>query len=81
MANSAMAKQAVAMKACIMLHKVRQGGLDDNLSPVESDSESESEDESDSPAQPKIGTRKRKRLHIVGVLYIKFYFLFLMWKS
>ncbi len=60
-----MAKQAVAMEACIMLHK--QGGLNDHLLPVESDSESESEDKVDGSSQHKAGTRKRKRPHVVGV--------------
>ena len=65
MKNKSMAKQAVAMKACKMLHE--RGGLNDHLLPVESDSESDSEDKTDGSSQRKTGTRKRKRLHVVGV--------------
>mgnify|MGYP002803811972 CR=1 FL=1 len=67
MPSKSAAKKAVAMKACIELHK--KGALDDHLYPVKSDSEYESDDESDDktdgPSQHKTGTRKRKRLHVV----------------
>jgi hypothetical protein len=64
MPSKSLAKQAVAMKTCIMLHK--QGALNDHLLPVETDSENEN-DEIDGPSQHKTGTRKRKRLHVVRV--------------
>lgn len=60
------ARQAVAFKACIMLHEC--GALDDHLLPVESSSESESDgDEVDAPFQHKTGTKKRRRSHHVKV--------------
>ena len=61
------AMQAVAYKACIMLHKCN--ALDDHLLPVESNSsESESEvDEVDARSKHKTGTRKRLRSHSIKV--------------
>ena len=62
------ARQAVAYKACVELHKL--GGLDDNLLPPESSS-SESESEADevdaAPSPHKTGTKKRRRSHSVKV--------------
>ena len=66
MANKKEAREAVAFKACKMLHEC--DALDDHLLPVESSSESESDgDEVDGPSQPKTGTKKRRRSHPVKV--------------
>lgn len=63
------ARQAVALEACVKLHKL--GALDDHLLPVESSSESEEDDgdKTDGPSQPKTGTKKRRRSHRVKVQY------------
>ena len=60
-------KMAVALQACIQLHKM--GELNNHLLPVQSSSESDSDvdDETDG-SRHKTGTKKRLRYHKVKVL-------------
>lgn len=66
------AKQAVAIKACIQLHK--EGALNDNLLPVGNSSDSESEDvDGTDGSRAKTGTKKRQRRHNIKVSYRRKY--------
>ena len=68
MASKKEARQAAAYEACKLL--IALGGLDEYILPaVESSSESD-DDEVDAPSQPKTGTKKRQRSHLVKVRFI-----------
>ena len=69
MASKKEARQAAAYEACKLL--IALGGLDEYILPaVESSSESDDVDDVDAPSQPKTGTKKRQRSHLVKVRFI-----------